>query len=923
MSTTSSILIVDDHPVFRRGLRQVIEEHPRFRIAGEAADGRAALELASALKPDIAIADIDMPHASGLDLARGLRKAGLPARVVFLTMYQEEDMFNAALDLGVKAYVLKETAVDDILMALDKVTAGVYMGSGYDAGTANGQNLWVQPAYIADVVSLTDNALWSGNGNYGTLEDPAGGTRRAAVLLASPSGNGNSIHLRVSRASNLSFRLTLIFGGGDGGGKLSDVQNVTVTTTNAMGEFDTVATTHTGLPMVGVSYKQFDIPEGLDDLWIEINGGGDGDNTHLTGLAFDQGGGGGSAPVIGQQPEGGTFLVNVPLQLTVLASGGSLEYQWFKDNDPLEGATNDALSLAPLATTDAGSYSVVVSNSSGTVTSDPAVIAVETSLPQHLLDYQTALFDELSIISHYGFDDLTADDAAMIHPGTFSGNVRFGEGVGGGAAKTVLLSGSGHVNLGQTEDFDFADGSGSVELWLRAGWTASPGYNPCVLADRDGGAVNYSLHLQAGKSGLDFYNGARNSSIPIPPAGTDWHLLTVVFDGGAWTVYWDGDLAGTNAQAFGASPTSPTQIGSSSPAGAERWIGALDEVSFFSDPLGPTQVRAHYDAYFTGESPAITLQPVGTTVNEGDSYTLSVSATGGAPLSYQWFKDGDLILDATSNTLPLTGIGVDDGGSYTVEVSNPNGSALSDPAVLIVLPASTVTYAGTDTDTQESWRTAAVAKPLDADGDNVYGSDGWLIYAYSVSGYQSAYDPASTRASLPAYINDVTSPPRAWGGGDAANFGQIDDPLNPGSLRNSTHGLALNGSTLTLVISRASDQAFRLGVMLGNDGLGFDEDITVSAGASAMVRHQGPTGNLLAQYHFFDVGPGLAPVTVTVNNNSRDNPGLMGFTFDGFQPRLTYSFSNSQLVLSWTKTGYVLQENYDLSRPNDWMDVPG
>jgi DNA-binding NarL/FixJ family response regulator len=124
MKPEFKLLIVDDHPVFRRGLRQIIEEHPQFRIIGEASDGEAALRLASECQPDIIVLDIDMPRLNGLEMARTLHKGRQSIAVVFLTMYQEEDMFNAALDLGVKAYVLKENTVDDILGALEKVARG-------------------------------------------------------------------------------------------------------------------------------------------------------------------------------------------------------------------------------------------------------------------------------------------------------------------------------------------------------------------------------------------------------------------------------------------------------------------------------------------------------------------------------------------------------------------------------------------------------------------------------------------------------------------------------------------------------------------------------------------------------------------------------------------------------------------------------
>ena len=118
------LLIVDDHPIFRRGLREVIGEDTRFQIVGEAADGEEAMRMIGELKPQMAIVDIDMPRLNGLELARALQNGKYPVTTIFLTMYRVEDMFNAAMDLGVKAYVLKENAADDLRAALEKVSEG-------------------------------------------------------------------------------------------------------------------------------------------------------------------------------------------------------------------------------------------------------------------------------------------------------------------------------------------------------------------------------------------------------------------------------------------------------------------------------------------------------------------------------------------------------------------------------------------------------------------------------------------------------------------------------------------------------------------------------------------------------------------------------------------------------------------------------
>jgi DNA-binding NarL/FixJ family response regulator len=124
MQPETTILIVDDHPLLRRGVRNVIAENPRFSVIAEASDGDEATKLVGDLKPDIAIIDIDMPRLNGLELLRQLRQTSSTVQAVILTMYKEEDVFNAAMDLGAKAYIVKDNAATDIVAALEKVVAG-------------------------------------------------------------------------------------------------------------------------------------------------------------------------------------------------------------------------------------------------------------------------------------------------------------------------------------------------------------------------------------------------------------------------------------------------------------------------------------------------------------------------------------------------------------------------------------------------------------------------------------------------------------------------------------------------------------------------------------------------------------------------------------------------------------------------------
>lgn len=122
--TRIKAVIVDDHPLFRQGLRQVIEADSRFKLVGEADNGESALELIQRLQPDLAVIDINLPRLSGLELATALQARKSRVDLVVLTMCKDEQAFNQALSLGIKGYVLKENAAGEILSCMTAVAAG-------------------------------------------------------------------------------------------------------------------------------------------------------------------------------------------------------------------------------------------------------------------------------------------------------------------------------------------------------------------------------------------------------------------------------------------------------------------------------------------------------------------------------------------------------------------------------------------------------------------------------------------------------------------------------------------------------------------------------------------------------------------------------------------------------------------------------
>ena len=124
MNSVIRLLIADDHPLLRTGLRQVIETDPRLQVVAEAADGATALEQLRVTRPDVAVLDIEMPQLTGFALLREMRAERLATAVVFLTMYRDEEMFNEALDLGALGYVLKDSATTDIISAIRAAASG-------------------------------------------------------------------------------------------------------------------------------------------------------------------------------------------------------------------------------------------------------------------------------------------------------------------------------------------------------------------------------------------------------------------------------------------------------------------------------------------------------------------------------------------------------------------------------------------------------------------------------------------------------------------------------------------------------------------------------------------------------------------------------------------------------------------------------
>lgn len=118
------ILLADDHGVVRKGLRFLLEQQPGMEVIGEAGDGREAVRLAETSNPDVVIMDIAMPLLNGIDATAQMVRRNPGLNVIILSMHSDEDYLLSALNAGAKGYLLKDSAEEDLVRAINAVTKG-------------------------------------------------------------------------------------------------------------------------------------------------------------------------------------------------------------------------------------------------------------------------------------------------------------------------------------------------------------------------------------------------------------------------------------------------------------------------------------------------------------------------------------------------------------------------------------------------------------------------------------------------------------------------------------------------------------------------------------------------------------------------------------------------------------------------------
>jgi hypothetical protein len=403
-------------------------------------------------------------------------------------------------------------------------------------------------------------------------------------------------------------------------------------------------------------------------------------------------------PTISSQPQGRTVYRGGYVNLSVTADGGNLGYFWQLNGAPVPGGTNAAYLITSADATNTGSYSVIVSNSVGAVTSAPPAL-VSVIVPA------AGSFEEAMVADHpvswWRLDEApgspTFADAMGRHDGTWVVPPTLGApGVVAGGSNTAAQFTLAAQAYGEVPfAFDLNSQSITVECWVNtsdisdtlvpvSSWVAAPNHKGYMF-------VKQGPDWQSAFSFGDAYVYTYVDIGTMSP-GRWTHLAFTSSPSDGWSIYLNGQLVDGPFSPTGwvVNNSGPFRIGTDVPGSSsynDFFDGTIDEVAVYNTVLPASSLQAHYERakFGAGAPPQFVTQPASQTAAEGLTVTFSPVVEGSRPLVYAWSKDGSPLGGQTNATLTVTNVAFTNTGSYVLAVSNGFGASNSQPATLTVV----------------------------------------------------------------------------------------------------------------------------------------------------------------------------------------------------------------------------------------------
>jgi hypothetical protein len=384
-----------------------------------------------------------------------------------------------------------------------------------------------------------------------------------------------------------------------------------------------------------------------------------------------------SFPTILTHPTGQNLLVGQPLQLSVTATGaGPLTYQWLRNGSVLTGATTASYTVANATTTDAGTYTALVQNAAGAAYSNPAVLTVVA--PSQVLSS--------GLLTHITFDSSLTRAEPVAVQATLNGGLTNATDRFGRPGFAADFDGIDDSILFTLPDLPRGAASRTLSIWARS----TPRANVVLVGLAEWGSAagrrtfgisaQFAPQVYQAKS----YGGGNDLS-STQVADAVWRHLVSTYENGVMRVYVDGVPKGELAIPLDTGP-GDLRVGVGV-EGGNYFSGQLDDLRIYSRALSAAEVSQLYatEAVTASNSfPTIVTHPAGQSLQMGQPLQLSVTASGAAPLTYQWLRNGTVLTGATTASYAVANATATDAGTYSVLVQNALGSVYTNPATVTV-----------------------------------------------------------------------------------------------------------------------------------------------------------------------------------------------------------------------------------------------